>query len=170
MYLLVGARGMFRWNDEGWWRLLRLATSMGWAPTWRQRAYRRAPQSKPSDLDWEAWGLARGIPRRPTFGPVQAEELAAALERAVECLPDEVPFDKIEPMRLPSGDIAESHGEPLMKVKPGETLSDEEFFAATRMRYLKFIEFCRAGGFEAWPTATQPTKSSGDGDDVGNTA
>ncbi len=95
---------------------------------------------------------------------MQAAELADALELAVGDLPDDVPLDKLEPMRLPSGEVAESHGEPLMRVKPGQTLSDAEFFAAMRMRYVKFIEFCRAGGFEAWPTATRPALGIPDGD------
>ncbi len=139
---LFGKQGHMPFNNLGWSKMLELAERHGWQPKGTQPPDMEGTQivtNGSSDDDWDGnyytndW---QGV------SPEDAANIAAALERALEDIPDhDAMEDKIRFIK----------DEPVVDWDTADNTSAVEWFSgARRTRVKQFIAFCRGGGFSIY--------------------
>jgi hypothetical protein len=148
---LSGPAGDFHFNIFGWEQALKLAELYGWEPAGTEAPKRDDPDEAedPEDEEWEeverVWGGGYCTNDGQWVSSEDAENLADALESA---LPDIPGHDALENK---TREIMTKEG-PMRVIPAGADVNPlESFSGPTQKAYLrKFIEFCRAGGFNIW--------------------
>jgi len=137
---LLGKQGHMLFNNHGWSKMLELAERYGWQPKGTQPPLLEMEEigvvtNGSSDGDWDGNYFTND---RQRVSPEDAASLAAALERALEDIPD---HDAMEDKTRFIQD------ERVVPWHMAERIPPSEWFSGSRKQRVRdFVTFCRAGG------------------------